>query len=74
MKNYMVKLYKNNQLKNRYETLSIRRFLNKIRSVNWENSTFKVYLRISYGYGIYNSGTYSEKKKFTKALKAFLEE
>lgn len=56
------------------KTHSIRRFLPKTRLINWENKTLDVYLRVSYGKGFFNSGTYNNKKDFEMALAAFLEE
>ena len=67
----------------RYETRSIRRFLNLARTINWSKDLIKVYLRISYGkhkdiFGkqttFYNDGEYTNQPDFELALKAFLEE
>lgn len=74
--NYLVKVNGN-----RYETTSIRRFLNHVRTIKWGKDTL-AYLRVSYGkdkdnYGkwqnFYNDGDYTNKKDFTQALNAFLE-
>ena len=74
--NYLVKA--NGQ---RYETTSIRRFLNHVRTIRWLKSTV-AHLRVSYGkdkdykghwQNFYNDGDYTNKQDFTLALKAFLE-
>jgi hypothetical protein len=74
--NYLVKV--NGQ---RYETSSIRRFYNHIRTIKWGSGTL-AYLRVSYGkdkdihgkiINFYNDGEYTNKKEFGDALNAFLE-
>jgi hypothetical protein len=75
-RNYLVKV--NGE---RYETISIRRFLNHVRTIKWEKHP-SVYLRVSYGmkpdvFGkmqtFYNDGNYTDSKEFVIALQAFFE-
>lgn len=65
----------------RYESGSLRRFLNHVRTIKWEKP-MSVYVRVSYGmdydnYGqhrtFFNDGYYTDKQEFEKAVKAFLE-
>ena len=56
----------------RYESSKIRTFLNKTRTIKWQNKKIEVYVRISEN-GFWNEGVYTDKKEFEKALKAFLE-
>ncbi len=81
-RNFTLKLFFPSKV-DRYETKSIRRFLNYVRTINWSNDLKKIYLRISYGkykdsFGklttFYNDGWYFDQPDFNLALKAFLEE
>ena len=66
----------------RYESHSIRAFLNHVRTINWQKSPL-VYLRVSERgkqndvFGImqtfYNDGGYATKKDFMQAFAAFCE-
>lgn len=80
-RNYTLKIFSGQKV-DRVETKSIVRFLRRVRLIKWQDSTIKVYLRISYGNMIdvwgkrvtaYNNGTYTNKKDFDLALNAFLE-
>lgn len=66
----------------RYQTHSKRRFLNRIRTINWGSSGLKVYVRVSYGKHendsgkrttFYNDGWYESKEDLWLTLSAFLE-
>ena len=63
-------------------THSIRRFRNKIGTINWKLRGIKVYLRVSGGkeqdvfgkrVSFYNDGWFENKKDLLSALKAFVE-
>lgn len=56
----------------RYESSYIRRFLTHVRTINWKVCP-SVYLRVSYGHGLFNDGNYTVKNEFDKALRAFME-
>jgi hypothetical protein len=80
--NYSVKVIKNGRTIQRQRTHSIRRFVNNLRSINWENMPLKVYLRVSYGRGeevhgktvnFYNEGSYENKDDLFMAFNAFIE-
>lgn len=80
--NYTAKTHYTNGKVNRLETSSIRRFLTHTRSINWQKSIRKVYLRVYYGkhkdvFGktaqFINEGEYASKRDFDRSLKAFLE-
>jgi len=67
----------------RYETSSLRRFLNQTRTINWQNGIKKVYVRVSYGKFIdqsgkmttfFNDGEYDNQQDFELVVRAFLEE
>ena len=81
-RNYTFRVYKAQGIE-RYETSSIRRFLNHLRSINWSNDLKKVYLRVSYGkfldhvgvlINFHNDGTYDNSTELRQVLRAFLEE
>ncbi len=81
-RNYLLKIIHGQKVE-RYETKSLRRFLNHTRTINWKDSPCRVYLRVSYGkkedvFGkqatFYNDGTYENKEDFNLALEAFLED
>jgi len=81
-RNYTLRVYTDQGVQ-RYETSSIRRFLTHVRSISWQNTPIKVYLRVFYGkfrdhqgilQNFYNDGNYIDQEEFEKALAAFLEE
>ena len=81
--NFNLKIMEHGQMVERYETHSIRRFYNKVRTINWGKSHPSVYLRVSYGkllsnFGKYenfwNDGVYDNKEDFMLALNAFTED
>lgn len=81
LRNYTLKIFHSQKVE-RAETKSIVRFLRRARLIKWQDTAFKVYLRVSYGTIIdgwekrvtsYNDGTYTNKKDFDLALNAFLE-
>lgn len=66
----------------RYETKKFRRFLRKLKLINWQILSIKVYLRVGYGRSLenhgrladlYNDGYYTTKAEFDSSLAAFLE-
>lgn len=80
--NFSYKLFIGDRLIDKCFTHSKRRFLKKLRTINWEVGHFKVYLRIGYGklldyYGklsnFYNEGEYNNKNDFWLAFEAFIE-
>lgn len=56
MKNYSLKLYKNNGKVEIVRTRKKKRFLKIIRTINWENVIKKASLKVSYGKKICNYG------------------
>lgn len=80
MKNYLLKLFKGQKVE-RYETRSIRRFYNHIRTIKWQDGIIKVYLRVSEGkhpelHGrlttYYNDATCYNPKELLETFNAFL--
>lgn len=80
--NLTFRVIKNGKMIQRCSTHSIRRFRNKIGTINWEDRPLKVYLRVSYGkykdcFGkmsdFYNDGYYTTKRDLIYALQAFTE-
>lgn len=80
--NFTLKVTKNRATIQMVRTHSIRRFLNNLRTINWQNGPLKVYLRVSYGkqecsFGcvcnFYNDGYYETEQEFMGALDAFTE-
>ena len=80
--NFTFRVIKNGKVVERCQTHSKRRFYNRIRMINWQNSHFKVYLRVSYGKALtnfgkmenfYNDGEYETNKDLLEALTAFTE-
>ncbi len=69
--NLSCRVYTRHETIQRYYTSSIRRFRNKIASINWQNQDINVYLRVSYGGDLYNDGIYQLKNDFYFALEAF---
>lgn len=81
--NFTLRVIKNNKTIQRVKTHSIRRFTNRLRTINWQNRPLKVYLRVSYGRKkcaqgcictFYNDGWYYNKKDLLWAFDAFTEE
>jgi len=81
--NLSFKVTKDGKVIDRYSTRSKRRFLNRVRTINWRDKPLKVYLRINYGKHLsnvgkienfWNDGEYETKKDFWLALRAFLED
>lgn len=82
-KNYTFKVIKKTKVVQRCQTHSIRRFINEIASINWQNNDIKAYLRISYGTKkdhtgsmttFFNDGWYDNQKDFHFAFTAFRDE
>ena len=81
--NLTLKVYKNGKLVDRVRTHSKRQFTTHLRTINWQNSPLRVYIRVSYGKNkcikgclctFYNDGWYEDEKELLKAVKAFMEE
>lgn len=82
MLNFLFKVTKNEQIIQRYQTRSKRRFYNRLRMINWQNGSLKVYLRVSYGQAMsnkgklenfYNDGHYETKEDLLETFRAFTE-
>ena len=71
MRNYTLKVFKDDREVQRVETHNLSLFTRKSRLINWLESNLEVYLRVSEG--SFNDGTYQNKKDFEIALKAFME-
>ena len=80
---FSIKIYKNRSIAQKARTRKIRRFLKIIRSIKWEDSTIRAYIKVNYGklpdcYGkkvnFYNDGDYDNKQDFCLAADAFLED
>lgn len=56
----------------RHESANKRRFLYHVGTINWELCP-SVDLRVTYGDGFHNDGSYNNKRDFDFSLKAFLE-
>lgn len=81
--NFTLKVTKNRANIQMVRTHSVRRFLNNLRTINWQNGPLKVYLRVSYekqvcNFGclcnFYNDGWYENKENLWLAFDAFKEE
>ena len=81
--NYTFRVIKDSKTIDRSQTHSKRRFYNRIRTINWQDSHLKVYLRVSYGKqecnlgcvcNFYNDGWYNSKTELMFALDAFAAE
>ena len=79
---FTIKIYKNGSITQKARTRKIRRFLKIIRSIKWEDSTIKAYIKVNYGrfldcYGkrvnFFNDGDYDNKQDFWLAADAFME-
>ena len=80
-RNFTLKVFSGQGIQ-RYETSSLRRFLNQTRTINWQNGIKKVYVRVSYGKFIdqsgklttfHNDGEYDNPQDFELSVTAFLE-
>lgn len=71
--NFTYKAYENGRVVQSMRTHSIRRFLNRTRTIKWQKEHFNVYLRVSYKKGFYNDGDYQYKKDFWLAFYVFTE-
>lgn len=80
--NFSLKIIKNNKLIQRCSTHSLRVFLKRLRSINWENSHPRVYIKVFYGkrldnFGKFvnfdNEGVYDNKQDLWLAFNAFVE-
>jgi len=80
---YTIKIYKQGKLVSKSRTKKKRRFLNIIRTINWQERGLKVYLKVDYGkfldnYGkmsdFWNDGDYYNKDDFWLAFNAFTED
>lgn len=83
MKNYVLKLYKNNGKVEIDRTKKKKRFLRNIRTINWNNCIKKTYIKVSYGkkqcvFGcicaFYNDGFYHNKEELLLIFRHFDEE
>lgn len=81
--NFTLKIIKENRTIQRVQTHSIRRFLNNLRAINWQNGPLKGYLRVSYGrqkncfgrmVNFYNDGWYDNDKDLWLSFNTFKEE
>lgn len=81
--NFTFKVIKNNKVIQKCQTHSVRRFINRLRTINWQNVGLKVYLRVNYGkhednFGkkvtFYNDGLYESKEDLWCTFNAFKEE
>lgn len=80
MKNYTLKLYKTNGEIETVRTRKKRRFLRILRTINWQNSIKKAYIKVSYGKKLdvysklsefYNDGYYETKGELLEIFKYF---
>lgn len=80
-RNFTLKVY-GSQGVQRYETSSLRRFHNHTGRIIWQNGVKKVYVRVSYGKFIdqsgklttfHNDGEYDNQRDFELAVATFLE-
>lgn len=83
MNRYSLKLFKNGGKVKIVRTGKKRRFLNFLRTINWQNGIKKVYLKVSYGkkqcnYGctcdFYNDGYCANKEELLNVFRYFNEE
>ena len=84
MRNYTLKLYKNNGKIQIVRTHKRKRFLKNLGTINWQlDGVKKAYLKVSYGKKIcnfkclcefYNDGYYDNKKELLEVFKYFDEE
>ena len=80
-RNFTLKVFETRGVQ-RYETSSLKRFLNHVRRINWKNGVKKAYVRVSYGKHIdqsgklttfFNDGDYDNQIDFEASVAAFLE-
>lgn len=80
-RNFFYKVTENHRTVQVVETHSKTRFMNKARSIKWENKP-SVYLRVSYGkqkdhrgklVNFYNDGVYENRHDFYHSFSAFIE-
>lgn len=80
--NFAFKVTKNNKTIQKCRTHSARRFINHLRTINWQNRTLAVYLRVSYGkqednfnrkVRFCNDGWYERERDLWIAFNAFKE-
>lgn len=83
MKNYTLKIYKNNGKIEIIRTHKRKRFLKNLRTINWKSSIKKTYLKVSYGknlciYGcpceFYNDGFCDNQEELLNIFKYFDDE
>lgn len=83
MKNYTLKLYKNNGKVETVRTKKKMRFLRIIRTINWQDGIKKTYIKVSYGKKIcvsgclcefHNDGYYNNKQDLLEIFKYFDDE
>lgn len=83
MKNYTLKLYKNNGKVEIVRTHKRKRFLRITRTINWQSDIKKAYLKVSYGKRVcnfgclcdfYNDGYCNNKKELLDIFEYFDEE
>lgn len=81
--NFLIKIFISGRQVQRYETAAYRRFLNQIRTINWQSRPINVYLRVSYGKrecnlgclcNFYNDGIYSNASDLLLAFYSFVED
>ena len=75
-------VYKNGKPIQKCSTHKLRRFIHRMKLINWQNTNLKIYLKISYGefknntnklQTFYNDGFYTNKQDYDLAFRAFLE-
>lgn len=79
---FTIKTYQEDKLVTKELTHKKRRFLKKIRSINWQTPLIKAYVKVSEGNIPYhntfveccNEGDYTNKADFWQSVNAFLEE
>jgi len=83
MKHYTLRLYKNGGKVETFRTKKKKRFLRIIRTINWQNSILKAYLKVSYGRyecvsgcicEFLNDGLYESKKELLEVFRYFDDE
>jgi hypothetical protein len=72
--NYFYKVIKNNKTIDKCSTHLSRRFLNNLRTINFQNNDISVYLKLAYCDGLTNVGIYNNKQELFQAFEAFREE
>lgn len=81
--NFTFKVYENGKMVSRCQTHKLGRFLHRLQATQFKEGITKASIRVYYGrfldtFGkmsnFYNEGIYDNKKDFTQAYKAFIEE